>query len=50
MSIQKDQIIGKKYKLIKKLGKGAFGEIWEAVNFTDKQKVAIKFEEVDVRN
>lgn len=50
MTILKDQIIGKKYKLTKKLGKGAFGEIWEALNFQDKQKVAIKFEDVDLRN
>lgn len=48
MTIMKDQIIGKKYKLTKKLGKGAFGEIWEALNFQDKQKVAIKFEDVDL--
>lgn len=43
-------MIGKKYKLSKKLGRGAFGEIWEGINMTDKTKIAIKFEDVDLRN
>ncbi len=43
-------MIGKKYKLTKKLGRGAFGEIWEGINMNDKTKVAIKFEDVDLRN
>lgn len=50
MTIQRDQVIGKKYKLIKKLGRGAFGEIWEGLNMNDKTRVAIKFEDVDLRN
>ena len=36
MTLQRDQVIGKKYKLTKKLGRGAFGEIWEGINMTDK--------------
>ena len=36
--------IAKTYKLIKKLGQGAFGEIYQAINQTNKQEVAIKLE------
>ena len=30
------ELVAKHYKLIKKLGKGAFGEIWEALNLKSK--------------
>ena len=40
------EIVAKNYKIIKKLGKGAFGEIWQAVHKKTKQEYAIKFEPI----
>lgn len=34
--IMEGEIIAKNYKIIKKLGKGAFGEIWRVVNTKTK--------------
>ena len=34
--------VGGKYRMIKKLGEGAFGEIFLGENMTSKKKVAIK--------
>ena len=42
----KDQIVAKHYQLTDKLGNGAFGEIWKAVNQKTKDEVAIKFEDI----
>lgn len=41
------EIVAKNYKIIKKLGKGAFGEIWKAVHLKTKQEYAIKFENIE---
>lgn len=38
-------VIASNYKIIKKLGNGAFGEIWKAVHIKTKKSYAIKFEE-----
>ena len=38
-------VIASNYKIIKKLGSGAFGEIWKAVHVKTKKSYAIKFEE-----
>lgn len=43
-------IIGKKYKLIKKIGSGAFGQIWKAIHITNKKKVAVKIEDLDTKH
>ena len=48
--MMKDSIIGKKYKLVKMIGKGAFGEIWKAVHITNGKEVAIKMEEIDTKH
>lgn len=40
-------IVAKNYKITKKLGSGAFGEIWQAINLKSKQEYAVKFEEIN---
>ena len=43
-------IVAKNYKIIKKLGSGAFGEIWKASNVKTNQEFAIKFEEINSKH
>jgi len=43
-------IIGNKYKLIKEIGEGSFGKIFEAENTITNDKVAIKIEKKDVKS
>lgn len=45
-----NMIVAKNYQLIKKLGSGAFGEIWKAMNLKTKQEYAIKFEEINSKH
>ena len=45
-----NKIYAKDYKLVKKLGRGAFGEIWKAVHEQNKEEVAIKFEDINARH
>ena len=49
-ALAKDLIIQKTFQLQEKLGSGAFGEIWRAVNMKSKQLVAIKFEEISSKH
>lgn len=44
------EIIAKNYKIVKKLGKGAFGEIWKAVNMKTQQAFAAKFEDINTKH
>jgi casein kinase 1/casein kinase 1 epsilon len=44
------QVVAKNYSLVKKIGSGAFGEIWRAVNMKTKQEFAVKFEEVNSKH
>lgn len=43
-------IVAKNYQITKKLGNGAFGEIWKACNLKSKQEYAIKFEEINSKH
>lgn len=43
-------IIGNKYKLIKEIGEGSFGKIFEAENTITNDKVAIKIEKKNVKS
>lgn len=49
MSIE-GQVFAKNYQLVKKIGSGAFGEIWKAVNIKTKQEYAVKFEEINSKH
>lgn len=42
--------IGKQFKLTKKLGSGAFGEIYHAINLKNNMEVAVKLEPVTSKN
>ena len=43
-------IVAKNYQITKKLGNGAFGEIWKAMNLKSKQEYAVKFEEINSKH
>ena len=45
-----NRIVAKHYRLQKKLGSGAFGQIWKAVHEKTKEEVAIKFEDVNSKH
>jgi serine/threonine protein kinase len=47
--LKKDMIIANQYLLQSQIGKGAFGQIWQAVNLVSKKEVAIKFEDMEVK-
>lgn len=44
------EIIAKNYKVTKKLGKGAFGEIYKAINMKTKIAYAVKFEPINSKH
>lgn len=45
-----NRIVAKHYRLQRKLGSGAFGQIWKAVHEKTKEEVAIKFEDVNSKH
>ena len=42
--------VGNKYKILKKIGSGSFGEIYEGTNLETNESVAIKLESVNTRH
>ena len=44
----KNRLYFGKYKIIKRIGCGSFGNVYEGINIIDKKKVAIKLERRDV--
>lgn len=38
-----------RYKLVKKLGNGAFGDVFQAVNEKKSEEVAIKLEKINAK-
>ena len=45
--ISENKLIFKKYKPIKKIGNGAFGNIYSVINLKDKQYYALKSEKIN---
>ena len=39
-----DLRVGRQYQLVKKIGSGAFGEIYEGIDLVTKEQVALKLE------
>lgn len=48
--MKQGDIVAKNYKLLEKLGKGAFGQIWKATHLKNKEEVAIKFEDINAKH
>ena len=42
--------VGKNFKIMKKLGSGAFGEIYHAINTKNNLEVAIKLESTNTKH
>ena len=42
--------VGNKYKILKKIGSGSFGEIYEGTNLETNESVAIKLESINTRH
>jgi len=45
-----DHKISNNFKLVRKLGSGAFGEIFQGINTKTNQEVAIKFEDINTKH
>jgi len=45
-----DHKINNNFKLVRKLGSGAFGEIFQGINPKTNQEVAIKFEDINTKH
>lgn len=43
-------IIGSKYRLVRKIGSGSFGDIYLGINVTNGEEVAVKLESVKARH
>uniref|UniRef100_G1Q0B4 Casein kinase I isoform alpha n=1 Tax=Myotis lucifugus TaxID=59463 RepID=G1Q0B4_MYOLU len=47
---QADFVVGEKYKLVRKIGAGSFGDIYLAINVTNGEEVAVKLESKKARH
>lgn len=43
------KVAGGRYKLTKKIGHGAFGDIFQAINLRTNEEVAVKLEDINER-
>ena len=50
LSIKNEFLIDGKYRLIRKIGTGSFGDIYLGINITNGEEVAIKLESVKARH
>lgn len=47
--LRKGTIMGQNYKMVRRIGSGSFGDIWEATHISSGEVVAIKMERIRVR-
>ena len=45
-----DKVIAKDYKIVKKLGSGAFGEVYKALHCSNYIEVAVKLEPINCKS
>lgn len=45
-----DFIVGSKYRLVRKIGSGSFGDIYLGINVTNGEEVAVKLESIKARH
>lgn len=50
LSSKTEFLIGSKYRLVRKIGSGSFGDIYLGINITNGEEVAIKLESVKARH
>ncbi|TKR64022.1 hypothetical protein L596_024619 [Steinernema carpocapsae] len=50
MNSNKEFICGVKYRLIRKIGSGSFGDIYLGINITNGEEVAVKVEQTKARH
>ncbi|XP_018915085.1 casein kinase I isoform X2 [Bemisia tabaci] len=50
VSLKNDFVVGGKYRLIRKIGSGSFGEIYLGINITNGEEVAVKLEPIRARH
>ncbi|CAF3991118.1 unnamed protein product [Rotaria magnacalcarata] len=50
LSTKNEFLIGGKYRLVRKIGSGSFGDIYLGINITNGEEVAIKLESVKARH
>ena len=50
LSSKNEFLIGGKYRLVRKIGSGSFGDIYLGINITNGEEVAIKLESVKARH
>lgn len=49
-SARSEFIVGGKYKLVRKIGSGSFGDIYQGINITNGEEVAVKLESQKARH
>ena len=50
VSCRSEFVVGGKYRLVRKIGSGSFGDIYLGINITNGEEVAVKLESVKARH
>ena len=50
VSCRSEFVVGGKYRLVRKIGSGSFGDIYLGINITNGEEVAVKLESIKARH